>query len=293
MIGEVVIHGTAIALDIWWNLHARFFQRPNGEWKIGRYEDERGYSLRYKFCINRRFGKPVYPTEPQRLKVYKLMEAKYERMTIDEILASDITILDYEAAVSRSMAPTTSVNRRSKPMTNETTKQVTEKAPKANFGQCQVVPLATSKAGATRCPRMVMTQNEYGACGGHLAFIKRGSETRLLDGRVINPKPQVTPKADTDGAPVAGALAHALNKASEGTRIDLSTPSVPEPAKQDAITPIAPAVPESTAGANPAPKLTKKQKAQSALAILSAKHAAKNDAAVDTGMVQRSLPEAK
>jgi hypothetical protein len=140
---------------------------------------------------------------------------------------------------------------------------------------------------------MVMTQNEYGACGGHLAFIKRGSETRLLDGRVINPKPQATPKTDTDGAPVAGALAHALNKASDGTRVDLSTPSVVEPAKQDAITPVAPAVPEATAGAAPAPKLTKKQKVQQALAILSAKQAAKNDSAVDTGMVQRSLPDAK
>jgi hypothetical protein len=195
------------------------------------------------------------------------MEAKYERMNIDQILASDITILDYEAAVSRATAPTTSVNRRSKPMTNETTKQVTEKAPKANFGQCQVVPLATSKAGATRCPRMIVSQNEYGVCGGHLAFIKRGSETRLLDGRVINPKPVEQPK---------------------------TTPEVKaEPAKQDAITPVAVAVPEVTAGAAPAPKLTKKQKVQQALAILSAKQAAKNDAAVDTGMIQRSLPDAK
>jgi len=263
MTGEVVIQGTAIAIDTWWNLHARFFQRPNGEWKIGEYDSTRGYSVRYRFVITRRFGKPVYPTEPQRLKVYKLMEAKYERMTIEQILASDITILDYEAAASRATAPTTSVNRRSQPMTSETTNQVTEKAPKANFGQCQVVPLATSKAGATRCPRMVMTQNEYGACGGHLAFIKRGSETRLLDGRVINQKPVAVSEVKA------------------------------EPAIQDAITPVAPAVPDAVSKATRAPKMTKKQKVQQALAIVSAKQAAKNDTAVDTGMVQRFSPDAK
>jgi len=68
-----------------------------------------------------------------------------------------------------------------------------------------------------------------------------------------------------------------------------TTPEVKaEPAAQDAITPVAPAVPVD---ATPAPKkLTKKQKVQAALAVLSAKQAAKNDAAIDTGMVQRSLP---
>ncbi len=273
MTGEVVIGGTAIALDIWWNLHARFFQRPNGEWKIGEYDSTRGYSVRYRFVITRRFGQPVRPSEVQRLKVYKLMEAKYERMTIDQILASDITILDYEAAVSRATAPTTSVNRRSQPMKNET-KPERAQTPKVNFGQCQVVPLATSKAGATRCPRMVMTQNEYGVCGGHLAFIKRGSETRLLDGRVINPKPQAAPKADIDGAPVAGALAHALNKASEGTRVDLSTPEVKT---------VEPSAPTSTK------KQSKKAKVQAALETIRQKDAAKA-AAVPVEMLTPADP---
>jgi hypothetical protein len=48
--------------------------------------------------------------------------------------------------------------------------------------------------------------------------------------------------------------------------------------------------------ATPVPKpkkQTKTAKANAALAVLSAKQAAKNDAAVDTGMVQRSLPDAK
>ena len=279
-----MIQGTAIALDIYWNLHARFYQRPNGEWKIGRYEEERRYSLRYRFCISRRWGQPSKPSEPQRLKVYKLMESKYERMTLAQILASEITILDYEAAVSRSAAPTTRVNRRVHMDKNET-KQV-----EVVRTQCTAVPRETAKASG-RCPRFMTKQNEFGLCGSHENFYKRGAEIKLIDGRILNPKtaPAV---ADTDGSPVAGALAHAL-AASEGTRVDLSTPSVSEPAKQDAITPVAPVAPESTAGAAPAPKLSKRQKVQQALAILSAKQAAKNDAAVDTGMVQRSLPDAK
>ena len=136
----------------------------------------------------------------------------------------------------------------------------TAKAPKVTFGQCQVVPRPTSKAGETRCPRMITKENEYNVCGGHLAFINRGSETRLLDGRTLNQKPAAEPKP---------------------------TKST-EPAKQDEITSAAPAVPVD---ATPAlKKLTKKQKGQAALAVLSAKQAAKNDAAVDTGMVQRSTP---
>ncbi len=141
--------------------------------------------------------------------------------------------------------------------TNETK---TAKAPKVTFGQCQVVPRPTSKAGETRCPRMITAANEYNVCLGHLAFIKRGSETKLLDGRILNPRPAAEPK---------------------------STEVKAEPAAQDTITSVAPAVPVPES--KPV-KLTKKQKVQAALAVLSAKTAAKNDSSVDTGMVQRSTP---
>lgn len=214
MHGEVVISGTAIALDIWWNLHARFFQRPNGEWKIGRYTDERGYSVRYKFCITRRFGGPAYPTEPQRLRVYKLMEAKYERMTIDQILASDVTILDY-AVTGQFDRPAPREIRRSKPMTNET-KQV-----EVVRTQCTAVPTATAKATG-RCPRFMTKANEFGICGTHENFYKRGATIKLIDGRILNKKPAPVKATEVQATEI---LAPAAEPQKEGSGVDQIHPA--------------------------------------------------------------------
>jgi len=197
MQGEVVIQGTAIALDIYWNLHARFYIRPDGSWKIGRYEDERRYSLRYKFAISRRWGQPSKPTEVQRLQIFKLFEAKYERMTLAQILDSEITILDYPVTGQYDRpAPTTRVNRRIH-MDNNETKQV-----EVVRTQCTAVPAKTAKA-VGRCPRFMTKENEFGLCGTHAAFYAKGAEITLIDGRILNEKPkavvpevQAEPQAD-------------------------------------------------------------------------------------------------
>jgi len=92
--------------------------------------------------------------------------------------------------------------RRASTMANEnTTKSVKE--PKPSFGQCQVRPLAGSKAGRTQCPRPA-ADNEHRLCSGHQWFLTvKNAEIELVDGTILNPRPKVEPKvepkADTAG----------------------------------------------------------------------------------------------
>lgn len=69
----------------------------------------------------------------------------------------------------------------------ENTNQKAAKAETKDLGQCHAVPRETAKAEG-RCPRRITTENPHGLCGTHLNFVARGSETKLIDGTVLNAK---------------------------------------------------------------------------------------------------------
>jgi hypothetical protein len=160
-----------------------------------------------------------------------------------------------------------------------TSETKTAKTPKVTFGQCNVKPLATSKAGATRCPRMVMTQNEYGLCGGHLNFLIRGAQIELIDGRILNRKPAAEPKApQAEPEKVAG-----LN-VPEGMTVVEVNPIIPENVDKAV----------KTVGK----KLSKKAQAAEALRILREKRQdaivpVNREANLAAGMAARTLPKAQ
>ena len=120
---------------------------------------------------------------------------------------------------------------------SETTEKTTKKVDAIKY--CQVVPLATSKAGRSgeaHCPR-IAADNEFGICGGHFAFYKRGSELRLLDGRVLNPKPVAAP-VTPEPAPAEPMKESKTAKANRALKV-LKEKKAKKQAQPDAIVPVA------------------------------------------------------
>jgi len=186
-------------VDRTWHVSFWLRKRPSGEWKIGWYEATRGENCRRAFTAARVYGLPYKPTEAVRLRMFLDCEYAVSMLSKVEILSKEI-----EIGVLAQPEPRVRTLHFSgvHSMTNETTGTTA----KAEVKKCQVVPLPTSKAGRhgeAHCPR-IAADNEFSICGGHFAFYKKGSELRLVDGRVLNPKPvQAAPVPEPPKAPEA------------------------------------------------------------------------------------------
>ena len=64
---RVLLRGQVIFDDVLWYVSAWCYQRPDGNWRIGEYEEPRWEAMRRSLTMARVTGFPVQPSDRQRL----------------------------------------------------------------------------------------------------------------------------------------------------------------------------------------------------------------------------------
>jgi hypothetical protein len=224
--------GRVLYADSWWNVGVWVWERPGGTWKIGRADWVRWYSLKHALVMSKVYGLPYQVSDSVRLAFYKDFEFSISLIRgRDRLLSTEIESVGHIVKIEPRQG---ALRFRSVSMENS---QESKKL-------CQVVPLATSKAGRSgeaHCPR-IAADNEFCICGGHFNFYKRGSQLRLLSGKVLNEKPAAAPVAApvaSEPAPVAEPVKESKTaKANRALKV-LKEKKAKKQAQPDAIVPVA------------------------------------------------------